>query len=168
MTIATPLPADPPHVATETEMLAAFLDSYRGVMARKVEGLEPSVLRWSPVASGTCLGGLIKHLAYVERKWFQAVWAGRKVDFPWTEDDPDADFALDEADTADTLVELYRQECEESRRVMAERPDLDATVTSRERSISGRWIMIHMVEETARHVGHADLIREQVDGSTGD
>lgn len=158
----------PPHVASEPQMLASFLDLQRAVMVRKVEGLGPVELRWSPVPSGTCIGGLIKHLAFVERWWFQAVWAGRDVHLPQSEADPDADFRLDDDDVAESLVELYMGECDESRAVMGEQPDLDAVVELGRRTISGRWIMVHMVEETARHAGHADLIREQVDGAVGD
>src|SRR5690606_30890649 len=110
-----PLPQDPPLAGDEAAMLTSFLDYFRSVMIRKVEGVDDEKLRWSPVPSGTCLGGLIKHLAYVERYWFQSVWAGREVAFPWTDDDPDADFRLDPDDTADSLIDFYRQECDVSR-----------------------------------------------------
>ena len=148
-------------------MLTSFLDYFRSVMIRKVEGVDDEKLRWSPVPSGTCLGGLIKHLAYVERYWFQSVWAGREVAFPWTDDDPDADFRLDPDDTADSLIDLYRQECDVSRQIAAASA-LDDTVTTPRGEISMRWIVVHMIEETARHCGHADLIRELVDGAVGD
>ena len=148
-------------------MLTSFLDYFRSVMIRKVEGVDDEKLRWSPVPSGTCLGGLIKHLAYVERYWFQSVWAGREVAFPWTDDDPDADFRLDPDDTADSLIDFYRQECDASRQIAAASA-LDDTVTTPRGEISMRWIVVHMIEETARHCGHADLIRELVDGAVGD
>ena len=148
-------------------MLTSFLDYFRSVMIRKVEGVDDEKLRWSPVPSGTCLGGLIKHLAYVERYWFQSVWAGREVAFPWTDDDPDADFHLDPDDTADSLIDFYRQECDVSRQIAAASA-LDDTVTTPRGEISMRWIVVHMIEETARHCGHADLIRELVDGAVGD
>ena len=136
-------------------MLTSFLDYFRSVMIRKVEGVDDEKLRWSPVPSGTCLGGLIKHLAYVERYWFQSVWAGREVAFPWTDDDPDADFRLDTDDTADSLIDFYRQECDVSRQIAAASA-LDDTVTTPRGEISMRWIVVHMIEETARHCGHAD------------
>lgn len=148
-------------------MLTSFLDYFRSVMIRKVEGVDDEKLRWSPVPSGTCLGGLIKHLAYVERYWFQSVWAGREVAFPWTDDDPDADFRLDPDDTADSLIGFYRQGCDVSRQIAAASA-LDDTVTTPRGEISMRWIVVHMIEETARHCGHADLIRELVDGAVGD
>ncbi|MGH8927712.1 MAG: DinB family protein [Acidimicrobiia bacterium] len=165
----TPLPPNPPHSATEFEMLTAFLDYYRGVMIRKIEGLDAEGLRRSPVKSGTSLGGLLKHLGYVERHWFSRSYGGLEMDFPWTEDDPDADFRLNEDDTAASLVAFYQAECERSREMVAANPDLDHVVpTTRDRRVSLRWILVHMIEETARHAGHADIIREMVDGEVGD
>ena len=95
------------------------------------------------------------------------MWAGREVAFPWTDDDPDADFRLDPDDTADSLIDFYRQECDVSRQIAAASA-LDDTVTTPRGEISMRWIVVHMIEETARHCGHADLIRELVDGAVGD
>lgn len=151
-------------------MLTAFLDYYRGVMIRKIEGLDHDGLRFSLVPSGTCLGGLLKHLGYVERWWFQAVYARRRIEFPGSEDDPDADFRLDESDDAASLVAFYRGEVEASRAIVAEHPDLERTVKmpGRDVQVSLRWILVHMIEEVARHAGHADLLRERVDGATGD
>lgn len=148
-------------------MLLAFLDFYRGVMIRKVEGVDDAGLRMSPVASGTCLGGLLKHLGYVERSWFQSRWAGRDVSFPWSDNDPDAEFRLEDGDSAQSLIDFYRQECAISREVVAT-SSLDDSVEGRRGELSLRWIVVHMIEETARHAGHADLIREMVDGSVGD
>lgn len=148
-------------------MLVSFLDYFRSVMIRKVEGLGPDQLRTSPVDSGTSLGGLLKHLAYVERWWFQAFLAGADVEFPWTEDDPDADFRFQDDDTADSLIAFYRQECSTSREIVAAR-SLEDIVTGRRGDVSLRWIIVHMIEETARHAGHADIIREMIDGSVGD
>lgn len=148
-------------------MLLAFLDYYRSVMIRKVEGVDDGGLRMSPVASGTSLGGLTKHLAYVERSWFQEFFASREVEYPWSDTDSDAEFRVEDEDTADGLIALYRQECEESRRIVAD-ADLDRTVEGRRGEVSLRWILVHMIEETARHAGHADLIREMIDGSVGD
>lgn len=148
-------------------MLVGFLDFYRSVMIRKVEGVDHAGLRASPVESGTSLGGLIKHLAYVERSWFQDRWAGLEVDFPWTREDPDADFRLDDEETAESLIALYRRECSESQRII-NGADLDASVMMTRGETSLRWLIAHMIEETARHAGHADLLRELYDGSVGD
>lgn len=148
-------------------MLSSFLDYFRSVMIRKIEGVDEEQLRWSPVQSGTCLGGLVKHLGYVERQWFQEVWGGREVVFPWSEDDPDAEFRVEPGDTAESLVEFYRQECAVSREIIASSA-LDESVETERGALSLRWILVHMIEETARHCGHADLIREMIDGSVGD
>lgn len=120
------------------------------------------------VPSGTSLLGLVKHLAYVERGWFRESIANEKVDHPFAADDPDADFRIEENETAEDIFALYRQECEESRRVLAE-ASLDHVVDYPDRiaGYSVRWIVVHMIEETARHVGHADILREQLDGRTG-
>ncbi len=162
------MPTAPPTSAGEFETLTTFLDYYREVMIGKVAGVDAAGLRATPVPSGTCLGGLLKHLAYVERWWFQAVYAGRQVDFPWSKENPDADFVLDDHDDADSLIALYRAEVDEARRVVAADPDLDRVVQAGPRQVSLRWILVHMIEEVARHAGHADILREQYDGAVGD
>jgi len=150
-------------------MLTSFLDWYRIVMIRKIEGLDAEGLRRSPVASGTSLGGLVKHLAYVERHWFGSTYGGLQLEYPWTDEDPDADFRLDESETVESLTAFYQDECTRSREIVAANPDLDHVVpATRERMVSLRWILVHMIEETARHAGHADIIREMVDGEVGD
>lgn len=154
-------------VASERETLLSFLDFYRAVMIRKVEGLDYDGLRMSPVDSGTCLGGLMKHLADVERSWFQERWAGRPMETAGSEDDPEAEFRVQEDDTAESLIEAYRRHCETSREIVG-RSSLDDTVVLPRGEMSLRWLVVHMIEETARHAGHADLIREMIDGSVGD
>jgi uncharacterized damage-inducible protein DinB len=150
-------------------MLTSFLDWYRIVMIRKIEGVDPEGLRRSPVPSGTSLGSLVKHLAYVERHWFGSSYGGLDLDYPWTDEDPDADFRLDDADTVESLSAFYLEECARSREIVAANPDLDHVVLStRDRRVSLRWILIHMIEETARHAGHADILREMLDGAVGD
>ena len=150
-------------------MLTSYLDWYRIVMVRKIEGLDAEGLRRSPVASGTSLGGLVKHLAYVERQWFAASYGGLQLDYPWTDEDPDADFRLDDDETVESLTAFYQTECQRSRDLVAVNPDLERVVSaSRGRMVSLRWILVHMIEETARHAGHADIIREMVDGAVGD
>jgi uncharacterized damage-inducible protein DinB len=162
------MPQDPPTTAGELETLTTFLDYYREVMIGKIRGVDAAGLRQSPVESGTCLGGLLKHLAYVERWWFQAVHAGRTVGFPWTEDDPDADWRLEDGDDADSLIALYEAEVAQARLTVDANPDLDHVSSTGRSEYSLRWILVHMIEEVARHAGHADLLREQYDGATGD
>jgi uncharacterized damage-inducible protein DinB len=149
-------------------MLTSYLDYYRGVMVRKIEGLNAAGLRRSPVESGTSLGGLLKHLGYVERQWFGESLGGLELDFPW-KNDPDADFRLDTSETAESLIAFYQAECERSRNIVEDNPDLNRVVrASRDRQVSLRWILVHMIEETARHAGHADILREMHDGEVGD
>lgn len=149
-------------------MLTSYLDYYRGVMVRKIEGLSGVGLRRSPVESGTSLGGLLKHLGYVERQWFGESLGGLELDFPW-KNDPDADFRLDSNETAESLIAFYQAECERSRNIVEDNPDLNRVVrASRDRQVSLRWILVHMIEETARHAGHADILREMHDFEVGD
>ena len=121
------------------------------------------------VASGTSLLGLVKHLAYVERWWFDDFFAGNAVDYPWSEEDPDADFRIEEGETVDDAISLYTEAVARSNELVAEAQMDDLSVGSRggER-FALRWIVAHMIEETARHAGHADIMRELIDGATGD
>jgi hypothetical protein len=158
--------------AGERVILETFLDLYREVIRNKVSGLsdEGAVRRLVP--SATTPGGIVKHLRWVELNWFQRVLAGRpESDFPpppWSDEDPDGDFRLEPGETLAQVLADYDAECERSRATAA-RYSLDDTGTHRRMGATSlRWIYIHMIEETARHAGHADILREQLDGSTGD
>ena len=158
---------DPPYAADEKAMLTAFLDYQRATMARKVAGLTEEQARWSPVPSGTSLFGLLAHLVTVERWWLTRVTAGVDAAFPWTDDDPDADWRGEEYATVADVVRAYEEECARSNAVIAG-ADLDAFGHPPRADRTVRWILVHMVEETARHAGHADVIRELADGAVGD
>jgi uncharacterized damage-inducible protein DinB len=153
---------------TEKETLSAFLDYHRATLLMKVDGVGDDDLRRPMVPSGTNLMGLVKHLAYVERWWFQRVFAGREVEFPWTDEDPDADFRIEAHESTAEIVDLYRGECEVNRKIVgaANLDDLAAFDARSDHSL--RWIVTHMIEETARHNGHADILREMIDGQTGE
>lgn len=151
----------------ELETLARYLDGYRRVVLWKLEDLDEASLRRSFVPSGTSLLNIVKHLGYVERYWFQRVIAGCDVALPWLDGDPDGDWHLDDDETRDDVVAFYEGEIAESRRIQDELTDPDALVEEDGDLVSVRRILIHMVEEIARHAGHADIIREQIDGSTG-
>jgi uncharacterized damage-inducible protein DinB len=166
-----PLPEDITEPEPERETLEGFLDYYRAVIVRKVAGLSLEEAARPLVPSGTSLLGVVKHLGYVERGWFQSGIGGMTFDVPWTDEDPDADFRIEPGETVEGIVAWYREQCERSRQLVAAAPHLDVLdVRIREgrprRSL--RWILAHMVEETARHAGHMDIIREQIDGATGD
>jgi uncharacterized damage-inducible protein DinB len=125
------------------------------------------------VPSGTSLLALVKHLTYVERWWFRAVFAGEDVEFPWTDEDPDADWRVEPHETAEELIAAYRSEVESCRRAIAG-GGMDERARGKVETLDGpagmfslRWVLGHMIEETARHNGHADILRELIDGATG-
>ncbi len=151
----------------ELETLARYLDGYREVVLWKLAGVDEEAARRALVPSGTSLLGIVKHLAYVERYWYQRVIAGREVDVPWLDGDDDADWRLDPDDDIATVTALYEREVAESRRIHAELEDPEDTVAVDGDLVSVRRIVVHMVEEIARHAGHADILRELIDGTTG-
>jgi uncharacterized damage-inducible protein DinB len=161
---------DPPYVADERAMLDAWLDYHRDTLAWKCEGLDEAQLRQRAVPpSSLSLLGLVRHMADVERNWFRRVLGGEDVaGIYWTDDDPDGDF--DNVDTADVqeAFATWRAECDHARRAAAAAPSLEATGLRRGETVSLRWILVHMIEEYARHNGHADLLRERIDGTVGD
>ena len=162
---------DPPRVADERPALEGWLDYHRETLLWKCGGLTADQLRARAVPpSALSLLGLVRHMVEVERWWFRMNVAGEDVDYEsCTNDDDTADFdALDDAD-AEADLATFRAECERSRAAVRDRK-LDDTFNSRHsgREIDVRWVFVHMIEEYARHNGHADLLRECIDGSTGD
>lgn len=160
---------DPGHVADEREMLTGWLDYHRATLAIKCGSLRPDQLRMAAVPpSNLSLLGLVRHMAEVERSWFRRTMAGE--DAPpiyYTDQDPDREFAVDVADPSEAFAQ-WAQECEDSRRITAAITSLD-TVGRQRRGydVSLRWVLVHMIEEYARHNGHADLLRQRLDGVTG-
>jgi uncharacterized damage-inducible protein DinB len=160
---------DPPLVADERPMLDAWLDYHRDTLLWKCEGLTDEQLRQAacPPSNLTMLG-LVRHMAEVERGWFADLVG---TDATWifcTADDLDGDFDnVADADVAHDFA-IFRSEVETYRRELP-KFGLDATKTGRPRGrvFSLRWVMFHMIEEYARHNGHADLLREAIDGVTG-
>jgi uncharacterized damage-inducible protein DinB len=169
---APPAPPDPQLEGSERRMLVEFLDYHRAVLLRKAAGLTSGQLAARVGASTLTLGGLLKHMAYVEDHWFHSGWAANPPVAPWATVDWNAtpDWELDSAssDAPEELEALFTAAVERSRASIADSFDLDATTSIRGRAFSLRWILIHMVEEYARHCGHADLLREAIDGATGD
>ena len=167
MTAVPPLaPDELVGTSGERQVLETFLDLYRHILMRKLTGLSDEQVPQRHVRSQTTLGGLAKHLTAVEREWFQAVLAGR------SEDDlgapsPGNGWTLDSSDTAEALLAGYEQACADSRQAAAGL-SLDHCVPHpRLGQVSLRWIYVHLIEESARHAGHADILREQTDGATG-
>ncbi len=160
---------EPFQAAGEREMLVTWLDYHRATVLLKIDGLGDEAGRRLLTLSGLSLLGLVKHLAYVERWWFQSVFAGREVAYPMTDDDPDAEFRIEPHESTADIIELYRQEVRTARQIM-EAAGLDDVARNSGGRRSGhtmRWIIVHMIEETARHNGHSDILREMIDGVTG-
>ncbi|RJQ82227.1 DinB family protein [Pseudonocardiaceae bacterium YIM PH 21723] len=156
-----------PGRGAERDMLGNFLDYLRESVTLKVAGLSEEDIRRKLVPSLTTIGGLLLHLRWVEHYWFEHVLAGRPCGAPWGPADWDADFRLTGTDTLDALVADYARQCEVSRS-LAWRYELDHESDDPHGGIvTVRWILLHLVEETARHAGHLDILREQIDGVTG-
>jgi hypothetical protein len=152
-------------------MLTTWLDFQRATLLWKCEGLDGEALSRPGVPpSSLTLLGLVRHMAVVEWWWFDHIFTGSASPEPIsTVEDRDADFNDLDPDRAMADVELFEQQCEVSRSVAAAAGSLEARSVSTERpTVSLRWILIHMIEEYARHNGHADLLREQIDGAVGE
>jgi hypothetical protein len=154
----------------ERELLEGFLDWYRGVVENKVSGLalEDAIRVMTP--TGLSPLGIVKHLGDVEQSWFRQRFAGEEVELPG-DDDFHAAFRIETGETCASVLAFYRESAERSRRIVHASP-LDALSAGDDHPVFGRvslrWIMVHMLEETARHAGHLDLMREEIDGKTGD
>ncbi len=162
-----------PHMhAPERKTLEDFLDFHRATLAWKCDGLTDEQLRSRPVpSSNLSLVGLVRHMGEVERSWFRNVLQHDKVPYHyWTEGSPDADFDdVANADVAEAF-DYWRSECDFARSALAEHASLDDVGMNLRRGfdVSLRWILVHMIEEYARHNGHADLLREAIDGAVGE
>jgi hypothetical protein len=162
---------DPPLVAQEREMLDAWLDYHRATLAVKCEGLTDDQLRARAVPpSSLSLLGLVRHMGEVERSWFRRVLGGEQAPPRYYSDEnPDGDFDDVAGAGVAEAFGYWRDECAHARERVAAAPSLDVTGTGRHgERYSLRWIMVHMIEEYARHNGHADLLRERIDGAVGD
>jgi hypothetical protein len=159
--------ADPPYEADERTMLVSWLEYHRATLAVKCDGLTDDQLRTRSVPpSMLSLLGLVRHMAEVENNWFR-FWLGGEG--PFARWEGDEDFAVDDADVAEAF-DYWRSECEHAREVLATFDSLDDVGAGQElgAGISVRWTLVHMIEEYARHNGHADFLREAIDGTTGD
>ena len=163
-----PVAGQPVGTGSERPVLEAFLDFHRQVLVSKVDGISETEARCRRVPSKTTLAGLIKHMIGVERGWFQEVLAGRKPeDIGPNVGGGDESWDLAKNETVSSLIKEYEQICEESRQTAARFALDDAVPEPDMGQVSLRWIYVHMIEETARHVGHADILREQADGAAG-
>ncbi|WP_370409624.1 DinB family protein [Streptomyces fradiae] len=159
-----------PRTADERATLTAMLQFQRDTLAMKCEGLTPEQLRTRAIApSGLSLLGLVRHAAEVERGWFRNVMGGEHSRSPWTPPGATdwADFDVDDADV-DEAFAVWRAECARARHFVDAAPSLDVTGSLGDETYSLRYVLAHMIEEYARHNGHADLLRERIDGRTGE
>ncbi len=150
----------------ERACLIEFLDDQREALIDKTQGLSDAQARLAPTVSSLCLLSVLRHSAIWERRWFQMIAAGRTVAGEWPEvrwEEPDATFRLGDDDTVETVVAAYREQIAASNEILRTL-DLDAPCAWPEMAEQTlRWVALHMIEETARHAGHADIIRETID-----
>jgi len=166
---------DPPSCGAELLQLTSFLDYQRETLLQKAEGLTDAQLAQPLPPSSLTLGGLLNHLAYVEDTWFRVRFAGDSDDPLWDAvdwaADPDFDFRTAADVPGDELRRRYAEACARSRQIVARTDSLDqrsAQARANGQYFDLRWVLLHMIEETARHAGHADLLREAIDGTVGD
>ncbi|MFG2954139.1 DinB family protein [Streptomyces sp. NPDC048291] len=158
--------------AAERTMLEGWLDFHRQTLAVKCEGLTDAQLRTASVEpSPLSLMGLVRHMTDVERSWYRRVLRGEEAPpIYWSDEDPDGEFRLTEADTWQETYAAWQSEIEAARQAAAGFGLDDLSKSPHRRTgkeMNLRWIHTHMIEEYARHNGHADLIRERIDGATG-
>jgi uncharacterized damage-inducible protein DinB len=170
---------EPPIAAGEVATLLGFLDYQRATLAWKCSGLDAAALRATTAATTMTLGGILKHMALVEYGWFSRALHGREYAPPWdTVDwkaDPDWEWHTAAGDSPQELAALWQRAVDQSRADVTQVLDsgdglsrLAKRTWPDGRSPSLRWILCHMIEEYARHNGHADLLRESIDGATGE
>jgi Protein of unknown function (DUF664) len=153
------------------ELLLAYLDAYREAVLRKLDGLGEAELRTSRLPSGWTPLELLKHLAYVELRWLRWGFAGEQVDAPWADAGPDDRWRVAGTESAAGIREFYLDQCARSRKIVA------GVSLTEEAATGGRfdagppalgWILLHLLQEYARHLGHLDIARELADGTVGE
>lgn len=161
---------EPPKAGDERETLNGFLDFLRATIEMKVRGLSQEDSRKPLLESSPLMtpAGIVKHLTAVERWWFShCLVADRSLPWLFSRDDDDFEFRLTDDDTVEGVLRRYAEECDRSRGVV-EGLALHDISKHEKRKVSVRWVLTHMIEETARHAGHLDLLRESIDGQTGE
>jgi uncharacterized damage-inducible protein DinB len=162
---------DTPPAWDERTQLTTFLDYTRDTARAKCEGVSAEGARTAPLPGSPLMtiSGLINHLRWVEYYWFQVVFLGEEDEGPWTEEDPDREMRIAVDIPLDDLLREYAEQSARYAELVAAH-DLDARAKGTVRSgltVDLRWILHHLIEETARHNGHLDILRELIDGTTG-
>jgi hypothetical protein len=151
--------------ASEIAGLELFLDVQREAVLRKLDGLTQEQATTRPTPSEFCMLTIVKHLAFTERRWVQLAVGERNVPGLYPPADPGEELRIDPGDTVDSVRSLYKEVIADSKTIIgAKGLDLDAPAPG---GVNKRWVLLHMIEETARHAGHADILREAIDGVTG-
>lgn len=162
---------DIPETYDERSVLLQMLHYAQDTAVMKVRGLSQELARTAPLPTSPLMSpaNILNHLRWVERSWVNADLFGGEDDGPWTDENPDAEFEQGSQLPIDEVVALYEEEAARTRAVFAE-VDLDMVRRNerRRQPVTARWILQHLIEETARHNGHLDILRELADGETGD
>jgi uncharacterized damage-inducible protein DinB len=157
-----------PFTGAEKESLKVSLDRHRDAVLWKLEGLGDDDLRRPMVPSGTSLLGLVKHLGSVEYGWFCETFGRDTEPLPFDENDPDSDMRARPDETTEDVLAFYGRARAAADRAIDELDVEDTGTAWFGETVTMRWVLIHMVEETARHAGHIDILRELIDGMAGD
>lgn len=164
---------EPPGVADEMTQLMGYLNQQRDIIRAKVDGLNVDQLAQKLPPSEMTLGGMVLHLAVCEDSWFGECVAGAPMSQPWAsapwEDDWDWEWHIATGQSLSEILALYEENVQRADAALAGRSPDDPTVRARRsgEALNVRWVLLHMIEEYARHAGHADLLRESIDGQTG-
>jgi hypothetical protein len=156
-----PVPFEGPP--DELSGLRMFLEEQQAAILRKLDGLSDTQAVARPTVSQLSMLTLVKHVAAVERRWFQLEIARRDIPGLWPPPD-DSELRVEPGDTVESIEAMYRAVIVENRAILGEVSDLDSRSPQ---GLNRRWVLLHLIEELARHAGHADLIREATDGATG-
>lgn len=162
----TPRPAEN-KPAEEMAMLRGWMTHLRKSAAHKIDGLTDEQLRWEPAPTANSAGAIVQHLAYTERWWFRVVFAGEALPLDFKDDGMRPSFELAPDATADSVRAFYDEECSLADAAIEGAGLDDWSKAELGRRATLRWILTHMVEETARHAGHLDITRELIDGQRG-
>jgi hypothetical protein len=157
-----PRPAES-EPADEMAMARAWLSHLRESAIFKLEGLDDEQIRWKPAPTANSLGVLVVHLGYAERLWFRAIFAGEAMDMEWRAHM----FELPDGWSVDDVVAFHQRETAAADAVLDEAASFDLPSRATFRPTTLRWVVTHMIEEIARHLGHMDITRELLDGSIG-
>ena len=156
-----------PFDADEKQSLYVALDRHRDAILWKLQGLDDEQLRRPMTPSGTNLLGLVKHLASVEYGWFCETFGRETEQLPFDDDDPDADLRVEPGESTADVVAFYGRARAAADQVIDELDVEDQGTAWYGDPVTLRWVLVHMIEETARHAGHMDIVRELIDGATG-